>query len=331
MTKTLSRVTENDKTATVNGISQVVSQQYKLVLSNFEQSTRNAKDYKDWSGTVRIDIAAGAVKDKTSGNSVNTNNIAKLNGDFVDFVMPNIKYEPNLETDIDERNRAYTMTFSITDKYFNKDSTTNSTISLDDLDIKMRSGKLDQDDKEIIYDLKNVEGVTIALSYDEISATNVNVTKNDGTIGTESSLTIGHRYTLKISNLERVWRFDLESGQTTRNYSGIITVAFKSGSVVDKNENGNINTTITSRARIAKLKEDGTLSKDSNGNVIYDYDWNNHENEVVDVVRPIWFKSSSTANISDINTKNQYATIVFKGTDTNYAGSTPFYDESIER
>lgn len=37
ITKTLSRVPGNDKTALVNGSSKVVAQQYKLVLSNFEK------------------------------------------------------------------------------------------------------------------------------------------------------------------------------------------------------------------------------------------------------------------------------------------------------
>ena len=65
VTKTLTKV--QDLKATVNGDStHVVGQQYQLVLSNFEQtrtSINRSREYSDWSGTVSIDIVAGAVKD----------------------------------------------------------------------------------------------------------------------------------------------------------------------------------------------------------------------------------------------------------------------------
>ena len=62
----------NDKTALVNGTSQVIGQQYKLVLSNFEKTRTSInfeREFSDWSGTVKIKIAEGAAKDISNNNS----------------------------------------------------------------------------------------------------------------------------------------------------------------------------------------------------------------------------------------------------------------------
>ena len=305
VTKTLTRVAANDVLATVNGSEQVVSQQYKLVLSDFEQSARNNKEYKDWSGTVSISIAAGAVKDqvKTIGETTsggNTNDNATINADFVDFVKPDLKYV-HQSSDIDKDGKSYTMTFSITDKYYNSGK-----LGIDDLTIKMQNGQMDSNGNEIVYDLKN-EPVTISLQDEEIRQSNVSITNTSGNIQTVPNLLIGHTYTLTISNLEQL---EIKTGQTTLDYSGIVTVAVAGNKVFDKgptgnntNRNGNIAKTITSGVNIPG----GTSPTDS---------------DVVDVVDPVWKKVSSSASAIDPDDKtSSTATLVFRGTDSYYASS----------
>ena len=305
LTKTLTRVTANDVSATINGSLQVVSQQYKLVLSDFEKA-RNEKDYKDWSGTVRIDIAENAVKDKvksvglvTSGG--NTNEKVEINADFVDFIKPDLKYV-HQSADIDKDGKSYTMTFTVTDKYYKSGK-----LGIDDLTIKMQNGQLDSSGNEIVYDLKN-EPVTISLQAENLNAQNVPVTNTSGNIETATELLIGHTYKLTISNLEQL---EVKTGLTTKDYSGIVTVAVAGDKIKDRgpagnNVSANVNTatTITSGVNIPG----GTVPDDA---------------KVVDVVAPVWKKVSSSANAIDPEDKtSSTATITFKGTDTYYAGNT---------
>ena len=295
--------------ATINGSTQTVSQQYTLVLSNFEQSTRNVNNYKDFSGTVRIDIAAGAVKDQGSwvqgstadSSSKNTNDLKPITGKFIDVINPDLKYV-HQASDINKSGKSYTMTFSITDKYY-----TSGKLSVDDLTIKMQNGQKDSSGNEIIYNLKN-EPVTISLQSAEIRASNVPITNTSGTITTASNLLIGHTYTLTISNLEQL---EVKTGLKTADYSGIVTVAVAGNKILDRgpsgnntNQNKNVAKTITSGVNIPG----GTSPTDA---------------KVVDVVLPIWQKISSSANAIDpSNTTSSTATIVFKGTDSYYAGNT---------
>ena len=304
ITRTLSEPTNT----TESGSSQIISQNYTLELSNFEQTTRNTKDYKNWSGTVTIKIANGAVMDKeitvnevTSGG--NLNDETTIQGKFVDFINPNIKYV-HQDTDINKSGKSYTMTFSITDKYYRTGK-----LTLDNLVIKMQNGQKDSSGNEIIYNLKNEQGVQISLQESAITATNVPITTDvsKGTIQTQSSLVIGYTYTLTISNLEQL---EIKTGLKTADYSGIVTVAVAGNKILDKgptgtntSSNGNIATTITSGVNIPG----GTTSSDA---------------KVVDVVAPIWQKVSSTANVSAANAEDQSATVIFKGTDTYYASNS---------
>ena len=279
--------TNGDITATVNGTSQIVGQQYKLVLSDFEQATNNSKKYKDWSGTVSIDVAEGAVKDQISASTANTSDAVTVKGDFVDFITPYLTYQ-YLTTDIDRTGadadgKSFQMAFEVTDKYYESGK-----LSIDDLSIQMADGKH-------TYDLKNTP-VTITLNSDEaITAPNVKMTnKTTGEIETVTSTTIGHRYVLTISNLEQL---EIAEGNTTLDYSGIVTVSVDANKISDRAGNTNIAKTITSGVSIPDETGDGV---------------------VVDVVKPIWRKTSDGS--IDLGTKT--ANIVVKGTDTYYASNS---------
>ena len=279
--------TNGDITAIVNGTSQIVGQQYKLVLSDFEQATNNSKKYKDWSGTVSIDVAEGAVKDQISASTANTSDAVTVKGDFVDFIAPYLTYQ-YLTTDIDREGtdadgKSFQMAFEVTDKYYESGK-----LSIDDLSIQMADGKH-------TYDLKNTP-VTITLNSDEaITAPNVKMTnKTTGEVETVTSTTIGHRYVLTISNLEQL---EIAEGNTTLDYSGIVTVSVDANKISDRSGNKNIAKTITSGVSIPDETGDGV---------------------VVDVVKPIWRRT--TGGSLDLTTKT--ASLVVKGTDTYYASNS---------
>ena len=279
--------TNGNITTTINGTSKVIGQQYKLVLSDFEQATNNSKEYKDWSGTISIDVAEGAVKDQISGTTANTNELTTLKGDFVDFITPYLTYQ-YLTTDIDRTGadadgKSFQMAFEVTDKYYESGK-----LSIDDLSIQMADGKH-------TYDLKNTP-VTITLNSDEaITAPNVKMTnKTTGEVETVTSSTIGHRYVLTISNLEQL---EIAEGNTTLDYSGIVTVSVDANKISDRAGNKNIAKTITSGVSIPDETGDGV---------------------VVDVVKPIWRRT--TGGSLDLTTKT--ASLVVKGTDTYYASNS---------
>ena len=279
--------TNGNITTTINGTSKVIGQQYKLVLSDFEQATNNSKKYKDWSGTISIDVAEGAAKDQISGTTANTNELTTLKGDFVDFITPYLTYQ-YLTTDIDRTGadadgKSFQMAFEVTDKYYESGK-----LSIDDLSIQMADGKH-------TYDLKNTP-VTITLNSDEaITAPNVKMTnKTTGEVETVTSTTIGHRYVLTISNLEQL---EIAEGNTTLDYSGIVTVSVDANKISDRSGNKNIAKTITSGVSIPDETGDGV---------------------VVDVVKPIWRRT--TGGSLDLTTKT--ASLIVKGTDTYYASNS---------
>ena len=104
ITRTL---TSEEITEVVNGVT-VKGHQYTLVLSDFEQTRTTInrdREFSDWSGTVRIDIAEGAVRDEEvvivdnpegeedeiAGGNVNDS--TPITGEFADFIKPNVTYE----------------------------------------------------------------------------------------------------------------------------------------------------------------------------------------------------------------------------------------------
>ena len=277
ITKTLTKV--SDLTATVNGSSKVVGQQYKLVLSSFKKtrtkldSTRN---YTDWSGTVSIDVKAGAVSDTSS----NTNDLTTVAGDFVDYIKPEITYN-YAEGDIDYTNKTFTMKIDAVDKYFSESAVLTTanlknylTIKIDGVDITNNANVT----KEIIA----TENITAGTTAKPINKT-INGTVQTGLI----NQVVGKRYTLKLSNLEQV----IKTGDYL-DYSGVVTVAIKDNPVFvkDTSSNTNVATTITSG-----LTFPGTSGTE----------------KVVDVVDPLWEQlGSATAE-----PKKQTASIVLKGTD----------------
>ena len=211
VTKKITNV--QDLTATINGSSKVVGKRYTLELTNFEQPRTTVdydREYTDWSGDVSITIDAGTARD----GSGNVNEETTIEGDFVDFINPDVTYQYS-DTDIDQDGKAFTMVFDITDKYYNS-----ATLALEDL--------------------------TILIDGEEPDWTEVNkslaVEDRINTVNGESKV-IGQRYTLTLSNLEQL---QVKEGDNYLDYSGVVIVAIPANKVVDTKGNGNDATTLTS-------------------------------------------------------------------------------------
>ena len=211
VTKTITNV--EDVTAMVNGRNEVVGKRYTLELTNFEQprtSINYNREYADWSGDVSIKIDAGIATDKSGNENVETT----LEGDFVDFIKPNVTYQFT-ETDIDHDGKTFTMVFDITDKFY-----TSGTLALEDLAIRIDGEEPDWTE------------VNKALQVED----------RTNEVNGESKV-IGKRYTLTLSNLEQL---QVKEGDNYLEYSGVITVAIPADKVVDTTGNANDATTITS-------------------------------------------------------------------------------------
>ena len=303
---TLTKV--QDFKATVGGDpNHIVGQQYKLVLSNLEQVLRNSKEYKDYSGTVSVKVHEGAVKDivvtnVTTGDPSggNVNEEETLTADFVDYIKPDIKYQ-HQSSDVSTSNKTYSMTFTITDKYYTSGVlTTADIVTNDKIEVLMQNGQLDGNGDPIVYNLKN-EPVTLAIAATPIKKT-FNKTVS-GSVVTGQEHTIGHEYTLTISNLEQL---EIKTGMKTADYSGIITVSIDGEMIKDISNNGNILKTLTAGVNFVGGTESGTPVE-------------------VDVVDPIWERDSSTAlaktpaQAVNANATTGTASITVKGTDTYLA------------
>ena len=279
LTKKLTKGT--DLTATVNGNTQTIGQQYTLVLSNFKQtrtSIDSAKNYSEWSGTVSIDVAEGKIKDTNNTPNVN-DKIDKLAADFVDFIRPEITYKYSA-SDIDYGNKTFTMDFEITDKYINTitelttaNLTNYLTIKVDGVDIT--------NNKNVTKEIVSSSDVTAGTTEKPINKT------IDGVIKTGlTNQVIGKHYKLKLSNLQQA----IKTGNTL-DYSGVITVALK-GDVMakDTSNNGNTNATITSGVNLPGGSGNGTI---------------------VDVVDPMWEQIGRAT----VEAGQGKANMVIRGTD----------------
>ena len=300
-----------------NGTTHTIGHKYTLVISNFEQvrtSINRTREFSDWSGTVKIEIAEGAVKDIQVSNpngevaGGNINDKTMLNGSFIDLIKPNITYEYS-ESDIvrnheNKEQRTFTMVFDITDKYFKESAFANAltlaTTDEEKLDVLKQYLTIWVDGQ----DITNVNTVTKKI----VAIENVTATMNktvfnaggDGEIVTGGTYTIGKRFTLEISNLEQdpVTAED----EDFLNYSGVISVAVKEGAVIDQGQDGigtNPNKNLAGTITVPSITS-GVTTPDGSGDEV-----------IVDLVDPLW----QQAETAEAKVSEQYGKITLKGTD----------------
>ena len=212
ITKTITNV--QDLTATIDGNSRVVGKRYTLELSNIVQPRTTTidydREYADWSGNISITIDEGTATD----NSGNANEETTIEGDFVDFIKPEVIYQ-YAETDIDSDGKSYTMVFDIVDKYY-----TSGTLTLEDLTILIDGEEPDWAE------------VNKALQVED----RINMVNGESKV-------IGKRFTLTLSNLEQL---QIKEGDNYLDYSGVVTVAIPADKIMDTTGHGNDATTLTS-------------------------------------------------------------------------------------
>ena len=302
ITRTL---TSEEITEVVNGVT-VKGHKYTLLLSNFEQARttiNRAREFSDWSGTVSIKIAEGAVRDEQlaldSGLVVggNLNEEKNMTGTFADFIKPNVTYEYS-STDIvrnheDKTQRTFTMVFDITDKYFTSSAfaTALEAATTDAQKLAVLKEYLtiwvDQDD------ITNIDTVTKKI----VGIQNVTATMNKTVGGTiiSDTYTIGKRFTLEISGLEQ--NIETAEGEEFLDYSGVVTVAFNADKPIATDSTGNVNNsgTITVPSIISGVNTPGGTGTGT----------------VVDLVDPIWEQVGD----AEARPHDKYASVTIKGTD----------------
>lgn len=236
---------------------------YTLLISGFEQRKNvNNKNYKNWSGTVRIEVPAEKISDEYGNYNDNTS----IDGDFVDVIKPSITYK-YLTTDIQGTNDSVKIVFDITDKYYSLDE-----LKLEDLAIKMMV-----DDER--YDILTNKKVGISFSSEDITNT-INITKENGVQKGQLNQVVGKRYTLILSNLSKLI---INDNRPTLDYSGFLSISIPKDKVQDTSENKNIAQTITVGTSI-----DGN---ETNGGSV-----------IVDTVKPIWKVTENNKQVDSENT-----------------------------
>ena len=100
----------------------------------------------------------------------------------------------------------------------------------------------------IVYDLKaeaNAGRITVGLAaVPKYLPAGVKVTEGGAIVeSTTESHQIGHRYTLTVTNLQQL---GIKDGNTTLDYSGVISIAIPDGEVKDSKNNSNDGETISS-------------------------------------------------------------------------------------
>ena len=308
ITKTITKI--QDFKATVNGNSNhVVGQQYQVVLSGFEKTRSIAyNQYTEYSGTVRIDVVAGAVKDiAKDGSGGNTNNLTPIDGDFVDFIKPDVNYIYST-SDINKTDKYFEMHFEIVDKYFAGIKNTNNVLITEMTNAQLAEYlttnlaeyfviKIDDEDVTTNANVKKeITSVTDVTTTGAINKTVIDEATGESSVQSVTNAVIGKRYTLKLSNLE-------QNPNNGLDYSGVVSVAIKSDKVTDTSENGNLvdTTTIkTGNLPSGGLPSDGT----------------------VDVVDPVWVQAEDPI----VKTSLQTATITVKAQDKFYDSDS--FDET---
>ncbi len=176
--------------------------QYTLTLTTWQQSSKQSgKSYLEWSGNTKIRIAAGTMTD-TNGNSSKQQDFSIGQ---VDFIKPMIEKVSSTKGTNNE-----TIVFDVNDKYIStKLSAANITTLI--------NGEV-ADVKTTITSISDIKGT-----------------------GKFSAKTVGHRYTVVVSNFNK----GRKNGRKYSDWSGTVSLRIAADAVQDTSQNKNNATTIT--------------------------------------------------------------------------------------
>ena len=229
--------------------------QYTLTLTTLQQSSKQSgKSYLEWSGNTVIRIAAGTMTD-TNGNSSKQQDFSI---GLVDFIKPVIEKVSSTKGTNNE-----TIVFDVNDKYIStKLSAANITTLI--------NGEV-ADVKTTITSISDIKGT-----------------------GKHSTKTVGHRYTVVISNFNK----GRKNGRKYSDWSGTVSLRIAADAVQDTSKNKNVATTITGDF-VDFIKPEFTYVY-SSGNI-------NHTNKTLTVdftVADRYFSSSTlTSNAANVTVK----------------------------
>ncbi len=259
-----------------------------LTLSNFEEATRRTgKDYKEWSGNIRVEVAQGTLSDTTGP--------ADEDGKKITYGNKNMEVA-STETQTGAGTGAGAVTEigaridNIIQDVTKVDQNTTNAMFADfvkpEFTYRSQNTEISQDEEKvtIVFDvvdkffesttLSNLDASQIVVHIDDYDVTelNANITKTltkvedlTATVEGVDNTKIGERYQLVITGLDQEDEDGNGDGYT---YSGYMTLSFAQGTVTDKSGN------ISSAKSI-------TIGKDDPGG-------QDGDEEVVDVVDPVW-------------------------------------------
>ena len=220
ITKTLTKVSDINETR--NGEEVKIGEEYRLVVSGFEQASIENGMYKEYSGPVSIIFPASIATDK-SGNANDQKNITiginepDQTGDaeIVDVVTP-IWEARNVN--IDKENNKVTVDLYGTDKYY-----ANNTLDVNKI--------------KVIIDGEEVTSTTNVTK--QLSVPTALTETRDG-----ANVQYGVKYTLTLSNWKESDTVFQASEKEYREYSGNTELQIEAGTLVDESGNENIETTL---------------------------------------------------------------------------------------
>ena len=204
ITKKLDEIPPENLTETRNGENIQYGIKYTLTLENWEEETKQqGKQFFEWSGTTKIEIA----KDTITDQSGNKSKMQTFELKHVDFVKPKIE---KVSSNKDSTQKTETIIFNVIDKYLD---TTNL---------------LDENDISVYIDDELVEKPQISRNLTKISDLT-------GLVKGETKI-IGHQYKLVLSNFEQD-RTAINFNREYSDWSGNVKIRIAEGAVIDKDPN----------------------------------------------------------------------------------------------
>ena len=260
-------------TETRNGTSIQYGVRYTLTLSDWEEATKQTgKQFFEWSGTTKIQVAAETITDQYTNKSQKQ----EFTLGHVDFIKPKIE---KVSFAKDSTAKTETIIFNVIDKY---------------LDV---SDKVTTDEISVY-----VDGELVPSS--QITRTLTKISDLTGTVN-ETTKVIGHQYKLVLSNLEQK-RTAINYNREYSDWSGNVKIKIAEGAVKDTNSpTPNKNEATEIKADDSDAKKDFVDFVKPNATYKYSESDINYDGKTFTMVFDVTdkFYSSGTLSIDDLDIK----------------------------
>lgn len=260
-------------TETRNGTSIQYGVRYTLTLSDWEEATKQTgKQFFEWSGTTKIQVAAGTITDQYTNKSQKQ----EFTLGHVDFIKPKIE---KVSFAKDSTAKTETIIFNVIDKYL-------------DVRDKVTTGEIS------VY----VDGELVPSS--QITRTLTKISDLTGTVN-ETTKVIGHQYKLVLSNFEQK-RTAINYNREYSDWSGNVKIKIAEGAVKDTNSpTPNKNEATEIKADSSDAQKDFADFIKPNATYQYSESDINYDGKTFTMVFDVTdkFYSSGTLSIDDLDIK----------------------------